>query len=58
MLDGIDERIKHRAREMWEMAGSPDGRDEEFWLKAEQEVRGEAESYEKIRNQPGTETNS
>jgi hypothetical protein len=30
--------IRNRAREIWEENGRPEGRDEEFWLRAEQEV--------------------
>ncbi|MDF3812641.1 MULTISPECIES: DUF2934 domain-containing protein [Rhodopseudomonas] len=58
MDDAMQQRIAHRAREIWEMSGRPEGRDEEFWLKAEQEVRGEAETYEKISADPTVETNS
>jgi hypothetical protein len=58
MDDVMEQRIKHRARELWEIAGSPDGRDEEFWHKAEQQVRGEAETKEKIDANPNTSTNS
>ena len=28
-----------RAREIWEQNGRPSGRDEEFWLQAESEIR-------------------
>jgi hypothetical protein len=58
MDDVMDQRIKHRAHELWEIAGSPEGRDEEFWLKAEQQVRGEVETKEKIDADPSTSTNS
>jgi hypothetical protein len=33
------EEIGARARELWQLAGSPPGRDLEFWLGAEQELR-------------------
>ena len=33
------ERVIHRAYELWEQAGKPDGRDREFYHKAEQELR-------------------
>jgi hypothetical protein len=58
MADVSDDRIARRARELWELAGYPDGRDDEFWLQAEGEVKGEADSYAKIKNDPTTETNS
>ena len=36
-------RIRHetrtRARELWDQNGRPSGRDEEFWLQAESEIR-------------------
>ena len=36
-------RIRHetrtRARELWEQNGRPSGRDQEFWLQAESEIR-------------------
>jgi hypothetical protein len=33
------EQIIHRAYELWEQAGKPDGRDQEFYHQAEQELR-------------------
>lgn len=35
------QRIRERAHELWEKAGKPPGRHEEFWHQAEAEVRGE-----------------
>jgi hypothetical protein len=34
-----ERRIRRRAKELWEQAGRPTGRDLEFWLQAEQEFR-------------------
>jgi hypothetical protein len=34
------QRISERAHELWQEAGSPDGRAVEFWLAAEREVDG------------------
>lgn len=31
--------ISARARQLWENAGQPTGRDEEFWLQAERELQ-------------------
>jgi hypothetical protein len=31
-------RIEERARELWEADGRPEGRDMEYWLKAEEEL--------------------
>jgi hypothetical protein len=58
MDDEMEQRIKHRARELWEIAGLEEGREEEFRLKAEEQVRGESETYEKIRSDPTITTNS
>ena len=33
-----EQKIRKRAEELWENAGKPVGRDEEFWGKAEIEV--------------------
>jgi hypothetical protein len=34
-----EENIRRRAREIWEENDRPVGRDEEFWLQAEQELK-------------------
>lgn len=34
-----NERMRLRAHELWEQHGRPIGRDEEFWLQAELEIR-------------------
>jgi hypothetical protein len=41
ILDARRERqeIRTRAHELWEQSGRPAGRDEEFWLQAEAEIR-------------------
>jgi Protein of unknown function (DUF2934) len=36
-----EEKIRKRAREIWEDNGRPIGRDEEFWLQAERELQEE-----------------
>jgi hypothetical protein len=41
-----ENRIRKRAREIWEENGQPIGRDEEFWLQAEHEFQ-EAEKLTK-----------
>jgi hypothetical protein len=59
MMDSnLVERIKHRASELWQVAGAPEGRDEEFWLQAEKEIKGETETYERLKNDPTVESNS
>jgi hypothetical protein len=39
-----DEQIRLRARELWEQAGKPEGRDEDFWHQAQQELQNEDKS--------------
>ena len=41
MANPSEEQVIHRAYELWEQAGKPDGRDQEFYHQAEQELRGE-----------------
>ena len=36
-----EEDIRERARKIWEQNGKPEGRDDEFWRLAEQELRNE-----------------
>ena len=39
-----DEQIRTRAHQLWEQAGSPEGREQEFWHLAEQELQNEDKS--------------
>jgi hypothetical protein len=39
MQEPSKEQVIHRAYELWEQAGKPDGRDQEFYHQAEQELR-------------------
>jgi hypothetical protein len=41
MKEPTVEQISTRAYELWEQAGKPEGRDEGFYLQAEQELREE-----------------
>ena len=34
----LRQRIQERARELWKEDGCPEGRDMEYWLKAEEEL--------------------
>ncbi len=36
----VEERIRQRAYELYEQEGRQEGRDQEYWLRAEAEVRG------------------
>lgn len=33
------EQIRQRAHELWEAAGRPEGREQEFWYQAERELK-------------------
>jgi hypothetical protein len=39
-----DEQIRNRAHKLWEQAGKPEGREDEFWHLAEQELLNEDKS--------------
>jgi hypothetical protein len=38
-----DEKIRARAYELWDIAGQPEGREQEFWYDAERELAEEEE---------------
>jgi hypothetical protein len=38
MAKPTEEQIRERANKLWEESHRPDGRDEEFWHKAEREL--------------------
>ena len=35
-----EEQIRKRAFELWEQAGKPEGREDEFWNQAQRELQG------------------
>jgi hypothetical protein len=39
MAEPTQEQIIHRAYELWEQAGNPEGRDQEFYHQAEKELK-------------------
>jgi len=39
MTEPTNDEIRIRAHQLWEEAGKPEGREEEFWHLAEQELR-------------------
>jgi hypothetical protein len=41
-LESLEQKTRRRAYELWERAGRPQGRDAEFWLRAEREVLDQA----------------
>ena len=36
-MSGIEEHVRVRAYELWQLAGAPEGRGDEFWFAAENE---------------------
>ena len=46
-MSALDEMIRKRAYELWEKAGMPQGRSEEFWFAARAEFESEAAPAEK-----------
>jgi hypothetical protein len=47
MSKPTEEQIRVRAHELWEKAGKPEGREDEFWRQAEKEMTQGATSDEK-----------
>jgi hypothetical protein len=43
MAQPTEEQIRKRAFELWEQAGKPEGREDEFWNQAQRELQGEEE---------------
>lgn len=35
-----EEQIRIRAHQLWDLAGRPEGREDEFWHEAERELKG------------------
>ena len=48
-MSGIEEAIRRRAYELWEHAGMPDGRSDEFWHAARLELGAKETMEEKDR---------
>ncbi|WP_084029342.1 DUF2934 domain-containing protein [Bradyrhizobium sp. LMTR 3] len=44
MSEPTEQEIKNRAYEIWVRNGRPEGKEEEFWRLAEQELRNEDKS--------------
>jgi hypothetical protein len=40
MAQPTEEQIRKRAFELWEQAGKPEGREDEFWNQAQRELQG------------------
>ena len=41
MAEALKMKITRRAYELWQQAGEPTGRDKEFYLQAERELKGD-----------------
>jgi hypothetical protein len=39
MKDVLEDQIRVRAYQLWELAGMPEGKEEQCWLEAERELR-------------------
>ena len=39
-----EEKVRRRAYQLWEDAGRPDGRSDEFWLAAEMDILGKVDN--------------
>jgi hypothetical protein len=47
-----EEQIRVRAHALWELAGKPDGQDDEFWHEAEKEIKSETDDMSAIAQRP------
>ncbi|MCA1452725.1 DUF2934 domain-containing protein [Bradyrhizobium sp. BRP22] len=52
MANPNGEKIRARTHQLWEEAGKPEGRDEEFRRRAELELRMEDEQLDKLKEPP------
>lgn len=41
VMSGVEEKIRHRAYELWERSGKAGGSEMDFWLQAEREIAAE-----------------
>ena len=40
-MNGVEDKIRQRAYELWEQSGKTGGSEMDFWLQAEREIAGE-----------------
>lgn len=52
-----EEQVRNYARQLWEKAGRPEGRDTEFWHAAEIELNAESESPDALTQPAPPNTN-
>ena len=55
-MSGSDDWIAKRAYELWDRAGRPDGRSEEFWFAAKEEVEQKERKGGLLQSAPRKET--
>lgn len=53
MTSAHENRIRQRAHQLWVQAGSPEGRDEEFWHEAEAQILKEEQDKRADPMSPG-----
>jgi hypothetical protein len=39
MANPSEDEIRTRAHQLWELAGKPEGKEDQFWLEAERELK-------------------
>ena len=49
-----DDKLRERAHQLWEQAGRPEGRQDEFWYRAERELREMEQLRERAEAPPPT----
>jgi DUF2934 family protein len=47
-----EDQIRERAHALWELAGKPDGRAEEFWHEARKEIKNETNDIDVVAQRP------
>lgn len=55
-LDGLENNVRERAFQLWQEAGCPEGRADEFWHRARDIERGFTAPTEKQIDQAGSDS--
>ncbi|MGJ5180070.1 DUF2934 domain-containing protein [Bradyrhizobium oligotrophicum] len=50
----LEDRIRERAHALWEQSGRPEGREDEFWYRAEHEIREMEQLHDEATAPPPT----
>jgi Protein of unknown function (DUF2934) len=53
--NNIEDEVRRRAYKLWEQYGRPEGGEEEFWFKAEREIK-EAKRLDRTTSEPSNPT--